>query len=297
MKRIIILLFAVILSGCASTSVTSFTDPDYTSAEFNRILVVVNSNDLENRLNIETNMVFALKDAGVYALESYKLFPPTRQFTPEEKISLLIKKDIKAFLSITIGKTGVQEVYIPPTSSTTKTEGDISFHGNSASYSEKSKTAYLGGYTLSKPWAKYATKLFDVSNGRMVWLSDSFTGGSALANFSTVNSSYCNAIVNDLEKKDLILTKDIIQRKQNEQEKLDEEKKQLERQKIIEKNKEEAIPPKISRITLKDNTVIEGLIILTEKDNDKIVSVAIENKDGKIIKINYSQVEKIEVLK
>lgn len=196
--------FLLFLFGCASTRMTSFKDPDYQNTEFKRILVVANTNDLEDRQKLEFKMVEAFSEAGVYALESYKLFPPTRELTDEEKVDLLLKNDIDAFISISVGESGVSEVYVPQTSSTTKTKGEVNVYGNTARYKEKSTTTYQGGYTLNKPWAEFETKLYDVSNGQMAWIASSFTGGNAYANRNTVINSYCGKTVDQLLEDRLI---------------------------------------------------------------------------------------------
>jgi hypothetical protein len=189
---------AFILVSCASTKMTSFKDPDYQNAKFKRILIVANTNDLQDRQKLESKMVEAFTENGVFALESYKLFPPTRELTDEEKVDLLLKNDIDAFISISVGESGVDEVYVPQTSSTKKTKGEVNVYGNTARYNEKSTTTYQGGYTLNKPWAKFETKLYDVSNGQMAWISSSFTKGNAYANRNTVINSYCGKTVDQL---------------------------------------------------------------------------------------------------
>lgn len=193
-----------ILVGCASTRMTSFKDPDYQKAEFKRILVVANTNDLEDRQKLESKLVEAFSDIGVFAMESFRLFPPTRELSDEEKVDLLLKNDIDAFISISVGESGVSEVYVPQTSSTTKTKGEVNVYGNTARYKEKSTTTYQGGYTLNKPWAEFETKLYDVSNGQMAWIASSFTGGNAYANRNTVINSYCGKTVDQLLEDNLI---------------------------------------------------------------------------------------------
>lgn len=183
---------------------TSFKDPDYQKAEFKRILIVANTNDLEDRKKLESKMVEELTDIGVFALESFKLFPPTRELSDEDKVDLLLKNKIDAFISISIGESGVDEQYIPQTSSTTNTKGNVSVYGNTATYKEKSTTTYQGGYTLEKPWGKFETKLYDVSNGQMAWIASSFTGGNAYANRNTVINSYCGKTVEQLLEDRLI---------------------------------------------------------------------------------------------
>ena len=206
-KYFLISVLIIFIVGCASTKMTSFKDPDYQNTEFKRILVVANTSDLEDRQKLESKMVEAFTEIGVYALESYKLFPPTRELTDEQKVDLLLKNNIDSFISISVGESGVSAVYIPQTSSTTKTEGNVNVYGNTARYKEKSTTTYQGGYTVHKPWAQFETKLYDVSNGRMAWIASSFTGGNAYANRNTVINSYCGKTVDKLIEDKLVLEK------------------------------------------------------------------------------------------
>jgi hypothetical protein len=202
---IIIVSSQLLFLGCASTKITSFKDPDYQNTNFKRILIVANTNDIENRQLLETKMVESFSKEGIFALESYKLFPPTREFTGDEKVSLMLKNNIDAYISISVGESGVSQVYIPQTSSTTKTEGNVNVYGNSANYKQKSTTTYDEGYTVEKPWAKITTNLYDVSNGKMAWIATSYTGGNAYASKKTIVNSYSNKIVEKLLEEGLVI--------------------------------------------------------------------------------------------
>lgn len=194
------------LSGCASTKMTSFKDPDYQQATFSRILVLANTNDLQDRKKLESQLVEEFSYYKIFALESYKLFPPTRDLSDEDKVELLLKNNIDALISIDVGESGTNEVYVPQTSSETKTKGKVNVYGNTANYKEKSTTTYYGGYTLSKPWAEFETRLYDISNGQMAWIASSYTGGNAYANRNTVINSYCEKTVEQL-REDKIISK------------------------------------------------------------------------------------------
>jgi hypothetical protein len=198
------ILLTLILVGCASTRMTSFKDPAYRYTTFQRVLIVVNTSNLERMLYFETQMVNEFSKAGFYGIEGYKLFPPTRNLSPTEKVELLKRENIDSYLSISVGETGVERIYIPPTGTTTSTTGSVTVAGNNATYSEKSVTEIQGGYTLSKPWAEFETKLIDVSNGNTAWLATSFTGGNAFADFNTVINSFCEETLNKLKHDNLI---------------------------------------------------------------------------------------------
>ncbi|MFI5251043.1 MAG: hypothetical protein ACHQQQ_01315 [Bacteroidota bacterium] len=172
----------------------SFIDPAYHSTTFERILVIANTSDLQLRQKLETRVVESFKNIDVDAIEGFLLFPPTRSLTNDEKIKLLIDNHIDAYISIDVGESGVQDIYVPPTGSTTTTTGRISVSGNQADYKEKSTTTVDGGYTLSKPWAEYQAKLYDVSSGSIAWIASSHTGGNAYANFNTIINSFSDEL-------------------------------------------------------------------------------------------------------
>lgn len=207
MKTKILLLGVAALigfGGCASTSMTSFTDPSYRTTTFSRILVIANLSDLQWRQRIESRLVQEFRENGIFAMEGMNLFPPTRDLTDQEKIDLLVQNRIDSYIVVDVGETGTQQVYIPQTGSSTKTEGTVSIYGNTATYREKSKTTTYGGYTVSIPWAKFDAKLFDVSNGQNAWVASAFTGGNAYANFNTVINSFCGKTVEQLVKDGIV---------------------------------------------------------------------------------------------
>ena len=205
-KKIFLASIVVLCVGCASTQMTSFKDPDYEGSVFKRILVIVNTSDLEKQLYFETRMTKVFNGAGIFAKEGFKLFPPTRNMVATEKIELLKRDSIDAYISVYVGESGIEQIYIPPTGTSTKTEGSATVSGNQITYEEKSKTTVIGGYTISKPWAEFYAKLMDVSSGRTAWISSSFTGGSALSSFYTVINSFCDQILSQLVTDKLVKT-------------------------------------------------------------------------------------------
>lgn len=132
------------------------------------------------------------------------LFPPTRDLTYQEKTDLLVQKNIDAYIIVEVGETGIEEVYIPKTGSSTKSEGTVSVHGNTATYRGESRTTEYGGYNVYKPWAEFSVKFFDVSNGQNVWVASAFTGGNAYATFNTVINSFCVKTVEQLIEDGLV---------------------------------------------------------------------------------------------
>jgi hypothetical protein len=173
--------------------VSAFKDTDYENAVYQRLLVVVNSIDLEKRFYFETQMSTVFGDTGIFAEEGYKLFPPTRVLSDTEKIELLKRDSIDGYISIDVGESGVAQMYIPPTRTRT-------------SDGRTTKTVTTGGYVISKPWSEFYAKLIDASTGRTVWTSSAFTGGNAFANSHTIINSFCDKILSQLVADHLIIT-------------------------------------------------------------------------------------------
>jgi hypothetical protein len=257
MKTIIFtgfLLGAIVLfSGCASTSITSFTDPDYRATQFNNILVAVNTNKLSYRLSMENRIVEVFTSNGIKSIPSYSIFPPTREFTDSVKKGLMIESKIDGCLMVYFGESGIEQVQIPVIGSTTK--GSVT--NNSIGANFKSLTTYIGGQVIDKPYAEFDIKLFDAVNGKMAWIANSYTGGSAYSNFNTVYSSFCDKIIDRLSKDNLIRSlKDIERIKKEEVTKRDSTLKR-----ILKEREEKADQNKIDVIVKHNGDIISGTIL------------------------------------
>jgi len=97
------------------------------------------------------------------------------------------------------GESGVEQVYVPVTGSTTTTDGSMNFSGNTAYYRETSQTRYQGGYTISKPWSKIKTRVVDLRTSRTAWLGDAETRGNGFATVNDVRKSYARTIAKQLQ--------------------------------------------------------------------------------------------------
>lgn len=201
-----VLLF---LSGCASTSVTAYKDPNFASKTYESLAIYANTENLEWRQSLEQTMVAEINKRGGYAVPSMSLIPPTRDYEPGEAARILFRENnIGGLITIKVGDSGVQQQWIPQTGSTTTSSGTVSTYGNTGTYSGTSSTTYQGGYNVNKPWAKMSTELIDLESGKKVWVASSHTGGNAYASFNTIRKSYCKKIANELQKAGLFISPD-----------------------------------------------------------------------------------------
>lgn len=198
MRRIrFVLPFIITLAGCASTQMTSFTDPAFKGLTFHHFIVVARSNNLSTRLWLESHLVQTLTSHRIFATASILLFPPTRKFSDEQMRDSLLRHNFDAYIVVDVGESGVESIYLPPTGATTKTT-------QNSTYEWTSTTSIVGGGTIEKPWADVRTTMCDASTNHVIWIADSFTGGNGYASFNTVIDSYCNKVFERLENAGLV---------------------------------------------------------------------------------------------
>lgn len=99
MKRIIILT-VFFLSSCATTDITSFTDPDFVNKKYKSFIVVTPNLNLEYSNLIQTKICSQFQKTGVSCTKGQILFPPTRDLTGEQKSKIIKNNNITAYLLV-----------------------------------------------------------------------------------------------------------------------------------------------------------------------------------------------------
>ena len=74
-KIFIFLLGTAILSACATSMSSTWTKSDYQGRSFSNILVIVEANSVQGRVNSENAIVDRLKKEGINATNSLNVFP------------------------------------------------------------------------------------------------------------------------------------------------------------------------------------------------------------------------------
>jgi hypothetical protein len=192
--------------GCTATRLTSYKDPAYENKILSKILIHITENDLETRFNMEKEFVYLLSEHGIPAIESYKLFPPTRELTEEVMLDSITTNGIDTYLMAGILSSGV-EIAKLPTKTISKTEGRLNVYDNNSSYESKTTTTEVGGGTIKKPWANIYTQILDAENGNIIWIADASSGGSAFTTFNGVYKSYCEKVIDKLFEDKLLISK------------------------------------------------------------------------------------------
>ncbi len=193
-------ILTVFITGCASTSITSFRDPSFAAKSFYKILVMSPFADLESRTKAESAFVERLAKHSVEGIPSISVFMPTRTYTNEELFKLLSENSIDGVLLVTLTDASSNQVYIPAFSST---YGQASLTGNTLNYS--ANTFQAGGYYVSRPQVHYEIQLYDVLTGNTAWVATSLTRGSASTNFDILIGSLADTAIEKLREDGLLM--------------------------------------------------------------------------------------------
>lgn len=198
-KYCLLLILSVVLVGCVTVKVATLTDPDYKNTKFKRVLVFGNFADLHMMKLMESTTVDKLKEEGYYAIENYKLFPPLRQYSDEEKRQVIIKERLDCYLVIEGKGLNSGTLYVPSISTT---RVNVDAQGNQGQGSATTVTSPSREEEVVTS-VQMEAQLFDLQNGRLAWRGDSdskipYYYGQPMAQPDQVFESTCNGIVDQL---------------------------------------------------------------------------------------------------
>ncbi|MFQ5424936.1 MAG: hypothetical protein ACE5F9_13280 [Phycisphaerae bacterium] len=202
MRKLGLFPIVILLSGCASTKMRSFVDPDFRGKVYERVLIAPMYTDLEQRETAEAKFVDAFEESVAECVPSMTIMLPTRKYTDDQLFSLLSDRSVDAVLFVR------QTDYYEDVSSTTTTSGTLSantfYYGQSANtYGTMQSTSRTR--QTRKPRVRHELNLYDVDTRRMAWLGTSFTRGNAYARFKHLVQSLAEDAVDVLLHDGLIL--------------------------------------------------------------------------------------------
>ena len=175
--RVATFLFLVSALACGpaaafrSTKVEGHTDPDFVGYQPKTLMLEVVGADTEMRQQINERMVKEMSAFGVRVIPERDLFPPTRQWTPEQRFEILNRQGIEGGIIIAIGASSAQVVPIARQSyGTANTTGAV--HGNGAF--SANTTAQSASYNVlsAKSSAEFSAVLVDIKTGKVAWTGD-----------------------------------------------------------------------------------------------------------------------------
>jgi len=173
MKRSL-LLAVVLISACATTNITGFTDPDYRNKSYKSLVVVTPNLNLEYSSLLQGKVCKALEAQKVSCARGLDLFPPTRTFDTSEIVQILAENKIDGYLLLSYGGSSTQSQQIG-----TLSYGSASVFGNTVS-------AY-GSSTPVMSFSRrdgYSAVLIDTQSYNKAWIGGATTHAQGLANIT-----------------------------------------------------------------------------------------------------------------
>lgn len=198
MKTVFAVVSLVIcLSGCISTNVKSYTDPDYRSTIVKSVVLDLNGLAPILRAEMEPSITQALTSARLKVTPISELISPTRDVPRDKVLEVIAQSGSDVILTMKVVDENERTTYAGSIGSAT-TSGYLS--GNSYSGSTSGFSVPLvaaRGETVMK------ATLFDAKTGRKVWVADLHTKASGTAYVgkpSKIASSASDALVDKLRE-------------------------------------------------------------------------------------------------
>jgi hypothetical protein len=211
MKKVMRMLgFSIVLIGlvaCESTQVTSVKDPLYANGIITRLAVYVKADNLNDRVNIENNVIDIFRQYNLVVYKTSEIIPPIREYTEAEVQTIIMKNKINAVLIIDITKKGSNHSNMT-INQPYQTKGSYSYNRNTGNGSYNASTT--GGprtYDIDKPFIALEATVVDPVKNSNIWVGSAYTRGSGFSTEAGVFENTLSAIADEMVKDNLIMKK------------------------------------------------------------------------------------------
>ena len=215
LRRPFLVLLALPLAGCVTTSMQGYADSAPPSRPVTQIAAMVAA-PVGLRADIQRSLAEAAAKHGVAAIDALSILPPTRTYSDAEIRAQLKAKGVDSVLLLTVGDSGVQREYAG-TIFEGQSFGTYNGQGTVSTFGNTSNVALSGTYSGSSfgtatPVHRYSrttqftAKLLDAQTGRTLWVGGGQVnaGGLLFVGNGTSAASSTSAIFDDLAAKGLI---------------------------------------------------------------------------------------------
>lgn len=193
MKKLLILLISFLLFvSCATTKISSFKNPDIDFSNYQKMLILGNSRDIDFRKTIETDLVTAFTEQSIGAVSSIELISPVKEYTDEEIQKILSENNIDGYLSVAVVTALEESAYVPQTSYTNYRSQYVNGQLISTPY-----TSTYGGYSVSYPKASFEIILTDIKTGQIAFKATANSEGDEFSDMKTISKSLAKKIVEE----------------------------------------------------------------------------------------------------
>ena len=194
-----VLFFITSCSPKGTNVVSSWSNENYQSKTYNKILVLGISENNSNRAEVESAIVKRLLKKNIPAVASLSLFPPQLQAAPvseEKMISAIESNNIDAVLIISLLNKKEEERPVPSTTYTTAPMYPYYVTPYYGYYSTTHRTVHTPGYTVKTEKFYLESNFFSVKSKELVWTAQSESIDPK--NISDFAVQYSETIINSM---------------------------------------------------------------------------------------------------
>jgi hypothetical protein len=213
-SRIAFVALAIFLTGCASSKVTAFRDPEFAGRTFSSVAVFATNMTLDAAVEVERQV--CEKVAPSPCISGKSILPPTRDYSAEDVERFLTRSGVDSVLVIALASDRLDTQYFGTVSTGSATaqttgSGTVNFYGNTAFWAGGSQTT-ASGQTVSTPVYGYSRvafgqlALFERSSGLIAWRGEVRIEGQGLLNVtdSAFISSATSKVANELKRSSVL---------------------------------------------------------------------------------------------
>lgn len=189
-----------------STKVEGHTDPDYIGYQPKKVVLVVMGASTDMRQQIDERMTKALAEYGVQVFTERQVFPPTRQWTPEQMVEILQRQGFDSSIILAVGANSSQIIPVArQTYGSANTTGYVNPNGSFSANSTGQSTSY--NIVSAKSSAEFSAVLVEIGSGKTAWYGDIVTkaGGTLFVGAKGDAKASVKGVIEGLEEDGHIL--------------------------------------------------------------------------------------------
>jgi hypothetical protein len=196
-------VLALLLLGCANTTMTARVNPETTGRQIARVMVRVEYASLDQRHTAEDALCSELAKVSVWTCLTYsKVFFIGETYTPEQVQQRMQRSDIDTVLLLKPTDSGTTSTGLGTT-----TAPNVGLALLEHLLSDASTKPIQEASSLDKIWANYEVKLISVSDDRVIWYASANTNGTVFANWKDLIASTARQTVRQLAQSGLLSAK------------------------------------------------------------------------------------------
>lgn len=188
MKKVILVLVGILISGCATTNMKTYVDPEHKGKKYTKILIDSPNANFEFKDLLLSDICEKLQKYSVTCVRKDEIFPPTREYSDSQLFEVISNNKIDAWLVIGIGTGSSNSQYMG-----SNTFGSATVYGNTAYGSANS----MAMYSFSRQQG-YSIAMYDMSTKHKAFIMDASTSASGLANVT--NSVFASSLADKIVK-------------------------------------------------------------------------------------------------